>query len=189
MNSRTANRQAFTLIEVMVVVAIIGLIMAMGAPSLYRMMKREGMRKAVDELEQVCRAARGRAILGGQTVMLEFRPREGSFQIVGGSGGAPAAPPPDGFEAPPTPMQPNGGQISGSTLPEGITFEMLDINLMSFRESDFARIRFFPNGTCDECRLVIVGPNDDWRGIELENTTGVPTVVTDVNEMRAWGSR
>jgi len=186
MQPRLSNRRAFTLIELMVVVAIIGLIMAFGGPSLYRMMKKEGMRKAVDELEQVCRAARGRAILSGQTVLLEFRPLERSFQIVGGAS-APAAAPQDGFEAPPTPSQPAGGQISSGTLPEGITFEMLDINLFSYRESDFARIRFFPNGTCDECRLVIVSQGDDWRGIELENTTGVPSVVTDLNEMRAWG--
>ena len=124
----------------------------------------------------------------GQTVMLEFRPLERSFQIVGGGGAPAAAAPVDaGFEAPPSVAQPAGGQISGGTLPEGITFEMLDINLLSFRESDFARVRFFPNGTCDECRLVVVGPNDDWRGIELENTTGVPNVVTDVNTMRDWG--
>jgi prepilin-type N-terminal cleavage/methylation domain-containing protein len=188
MKRNSSNRRAFTLIEVMVVVAIIGLIMALGGPSLYRMMKKEGMRKAVDELEQACRNARGRAILSGQVVMLEFRPQERSFQIVGGAS-APVAPPPEGQEAPPTPTQPTGGLISGGTLPEGITFEMLDINLMSFRESDFARIRFFPNGTCDECRLVIVSASDDWRGIELENTTGVPNLVTDMNEMRSWGGR
>jgi prepilin-type N-terminal cleavage/methylation domain-containing protein len=187
MKTPLPSRRGFTLIEIMVVVAIIGLVMALGAPSLYKLMKREGMRKAVDDLEQVFRAARGRAILSGQTVMLEFRPLEGRFEIVGGGGGAPAAPTPEGFEAPPTPVNPTGGLVSSGTLPEGITFEMLDINLLSFRESDFARIRFFPNGTCDECRLVIVGPGDDWRGIEVENTTGVPNLVTDLNEMRAWG--
>jgi prepilin-type N-terminal cleavage/methylation domain-containing protein len=187
MNLSSSSRRAFTLIEVMMVVAIIGLIMALGAPSLYKMMKKEGMRKAVDELEQVCRAARGQAILTGQPVMLEFRPLERSFQIVGGGGAPAAAPQTADFDAPPTPSNPTGGQVSSGTLPEGITFEMLDINLMSFRESDFARIRFFPNGTCDECRLVIVGPNHDWRGIELENTTGVPNVVTDLDIMRSWG--
>jgi prepilin-type N-terminal cleavage/methylation domain-containing protein len=183
--NRRLPRRGFTLIEIMIVVALIGLIMALGAPSLYRLMKREGMRKAVDDLEQVFRAARGRAILTGQTVMLEFRPLERSFQIVGGA--AVAAAVPAGLEAPPTPAQPTGGQISSGTLPEGITFEMLNINLLPYRESEFARVRFFPNGTCDECRLVIVGPGDDWRGIDVENTTGVPTLVTDVSIMRTWG--
>jgi prepilin-type N-terminal cleavage/methylation domain-containing protein len=186
MNLNSTSRRAFTLIEIMVVVAIIGMVMALGGPSLYKVMKREGMRKAVDDLEQAFRNARGRAIISGQTVMLEFRPLERSFQIVGGAS-APAAIPQDGFEAPASPSQPTGGLISGGTLPAGITIEMLDINLLSFRESDFARIRFFPNGTCDECRLVIVSPDDVWRGIELENTTGVPTVVTDVGSMRSWG--
>jgi hypothetical protein len=144
------------------------------------------MRKAVDDLEQVFRAARGRAILSGQTVMLEIRPLNRTFQIVGG-GGAPSVVAPDELESPPPPSTHAGEQISSGTLPEDITFEMLDVNLLSFRESDFVRIRFFPNGTCDECKLVIVGPGDDWRGIELENTTGVPTVVTDISVMKTWG--
>lgn len=43
--------RAFTLIEIMVVVAIMGLILATGIPSIYRIWNREGMRQAViDEI-------------------------------------------------------------------------------------------------------------------------------------------
>ena len=101
---RSHRLRGFTLIEVMVVAAIIGMILAMAAPSLYKMMKKEGMRKAVDDIEQACRAARGRAILSGDVVMLEVRPLSRSFQIVGGATAPqnPAAPQ-DAFEPPPPP--------------------------------------------------------------------------------------
>ena len=41
---------AFTLIEIMIVVAIIGIVMAMGVPSVVRTMEKEGMRKAISDI-------------------------------------------------------------------------------------------------------------------------------------------
>ena len=52
------SRSAFTLMEIMIVVAIIGLIMAMGLPSIIKVLQKEGMRKAVSDLTDVCAAAR-----------------------------------------------------------------------------------------------------------------------------------
>ena len=47
MDSPRRSSQAFTLMEIMMVVAIMGLIMAMGVPNLMKMQSREPMRKAV----------------------------------------------------------------------------------------------------------------------------------------------
>ena len=44
-------RRGFTLLEIMVVVAIMGLIMAMGVPSILSALKKDGMRKAVSDLQ------------------------------------------------------------------------------------------------------------------------------------------
>jgi prepilin-type N-terminal cleavage/methylation domain-containing protein len=43
------RRLAFTLIEIMVVVAIIGIVMAAGAPTLHKALNKEGFRKTVSD--------------------------------------------------------------------------------------------------------------------------------------------
>jgi hypothetical protein len=65
-------------------------------------------------------------------------------------------------------------------LPEGIDFAMLDINLMDFSQSDVSRVRFFPNGTCDEMTIVLHSA-DEWHKITLEFSTSIATV-SDVDK-------
>ena len=79
---RSANgrfRRAFTLIEIMIVVALIGLIAAMGMPAIMKALEKEGMRKAVGDLTDVCASARAKAIFANETVAVVFHPGEKSF--------------------------------------------------------------------------------------------------------------
>jgi len=57
--------RAFTLIEIMIVVGIMIIVMAMGVPLLYQLWHKEGLRKAVSDVEEVCSNARARAIWSG----------------------------------------------------------------------------------------------------------------------------
>jgi hypothetical protein len=52
----------------------------------------------------------------------------------------------------------------------------LDINLSEYRESEWARVRFFPNGTSDEMTLVLRSEKNEWRKVSLEVTTGLASV-------------
>ena len=81
---RSAAPRGFTLIEIMVVVTIIGLIAAMGVPTLYQMLHREGFGKTVGDFMDLCSAARARAILQGSTAQLVFHPKERRCDIEGG---------------------------------------------------------------------------------------------------------
>jgi prepilin-type N-terminal cleavage/methylation domain-containing protein len=134
---------AFTLIEMMVVVAIIGLVAAMGMPSILQSLRKEGMRKTMSDVQQTLGDARAQAIYSGQVTEVVFHPLEKS--------------------------------IGSTTLPAGVEIAMLDINLLDYGASDEARVRFFPNGTCDELTLVLHS-RDEWEKITLEFSTALASV-------------
>ena len=141
--SQKFPRRAFTLIEIMIVVAIIGLIAAMGVPSILQALRKDGMRKAVSDVKEGLDNARTRAIVSGQTTEVVFNPLQKS--------------------------------IGSTALPDGVDIAMLDINLLDYGASDEARVRFFPNGTCDELILVLHS-RDEWEKITLEFSTALASV-------------
>ena len=141
--SQKSPRRAFTLIEIMIVVAIIGLVAAMGVPSILQALRKDGMRKAVSDVKEGLDNARARAIVSGQTTEVVFNPLQKS--------------------------------IGSTALPDGVDIAMLDINLLDYGASDEARVRFFPNGTCDELILVLHS-RDEWEKITLEFSTALASV-------------
>ncbi len=155
------SRRGFTLIEIMIVVGILGLVAAMGMPSIVKALQKEGMRKAVSDVQDVCFLARERAILSQQPAAVVFHPQERSFSVEGGAGGS------------------HSGKTAAATLPDGIEFAMLDIFRQDYAESEWAKVFFNPDGTCDEAVIVLVGKGAREK-ITLEYATGLP-VVSDVD--------
>src|SRR5437016_9236871 len=84
---RTRNfSRAFTLIEIMVVVLIMGITLTMSVPIAYKLWHRAPMRQAVKDIFEVCQNARRRAIFQGQTAELVFHPRERRLEVTGATG-------------------------------------------------------------------------------------------------------
>ena len=67
--------RAYTLIEIMIVVAILGIVMAMGVPAIYRVFHKESLRKAVADIVDKCNLTRAQAIMRGERVEWRIDPR------------------------------------------------------------------------------------------------------------------
>jgi type II secretory pathway pseudopilin PulG len=150
----------------MMVVAIIGLLMATGVPAILSMTREAPMRKAVNDVMEICSHARAVAILRGQTATVVFHPRTKEVALSGGANvSGPTRPSTRVSQKP----------VSSSTFDPGVVIEGLGINDFDYTESDEGRVRFFANGTSDEMTLVL-SSGGEYRKITLEVTTALATV-------------
>jgi hypothetical protein len=168
----------------MIVVAIMAIVMTMSVPIVYKVWHKAPMRKVVSELVEVCSNARARAIMRGTMTEVVFHSDDGSFAV---SGGAAAPAPGSDAQQPAAPTSgmtaPSGSGLSGH-LPENVAIASLKINGIRYvprTDVDVheARVRFFPNGTCDEMRLVFMSDAGEFQGIFLEITTSLASVESD----------
>ncbi len=169
---------AFTLIEIMVVVAIAGIVVTMGIPTIYQLTKKEDMRKAVADIVEVCSNARAQAILRGRMVELRIRPQEGRFDIAAT---APSKPQSETGEDPlpaesPSESDPKPRSGLSAQVSDKLVFEMVDVNFVEYKDAEEARVRFHPNGTCDEMTIVLRSEKNEYRKISLEITTSLASV-------------
>jgi prepilin-type N-terminal cleavage/methylation domain-containing protein len=167
---RPRGEAGFTLIELMVVVAIMAILMTMSVPLVYKATRREALNKTVRNVVEACSHARARAILNGRTTELVFYPRERRCEVI--SGPARPSPGPEGSSE--TTSPPLEGL--SATIPESLSIEMLDVNLIEYRDEERARVRFYPNGTCDEFTLILQSDKGEWIKIWLEITTALANV-------------
>ena len=173
---RHGKQQAFTMLEIMMVVAIIGLIMTMSVPAILRTMHQEPLRKAVNDVKTICYNARAQAILHGVTTSVVFHPQSGEVMLSGVA--APKSK--DGFSSP---DDFSGGKnasshtsaLNSTTFDDSIIIDMLDVNLSEYKDAGAAQVRFFPDGTSDEMTLIIHS-GDQYRKLSLEVTTGLVSV-------------
>ncbi len=151
--------RGFTLIELMIVIGIVAIVMGLGVPTLVRVFRKEALRQAVSDIVEVASNARAMAIQRGETVELVFNPESRTVSLGGGGGGE---------------EKPGGTQNRlSSTWPDSLTLEMLDVNFVEHRSAPQARVRFFPNGTCDEATIILHNDANEYRMVFWEVLTGL----------------
>jgi len=169
----------------MVVVAIMGIVMTMSVPIVYKTWRKAPMRKAVTDIVEVCSHARARAIMQGVVTEVDIFPKENRLGL---GASAPARPAGDtgigpATSAPAAPVSGYSAQLSSDVI-----IETLDINMsgIEYNDAEIARIHFYPNGISDEMRMILFDGRQRM-GIELEITTGLTSVVPD--PLRTWARR
>jgi prepilin-type N-terminal cleavage/methylation domain-containing protein len=180
--STLPDLRAFTLLEVMIVVAIMGVVMVMSLPIIYRMKNEAPLRKAVRDVVEVCSTARARAILQSKAVCVVFHPREGAFAVEGGGGSEAGK-----GQVQVGPSQGAGGGTHGQ-FSDRVAIDMLDVDMTEYKDADEVKVWFYPNGVCDELTLILHAldfEGDPLRAITFEVTTGLATVETDVGKLKS----
>jgi hypothetical protein len=167
----------------MVVIGIMAIVMTMSVPMVYKMWHKEPMRKGLSDVQEVLMNARRNAIMSGSMAEVVFHPRDRRFEV-------------SGAKSPPGAVNVSSGDMNAATMPgsglsgefsEDIAIRMLDINLIPYADADVARVRFYPNGTCDEMMLIIQDANTgEQRGVTLEITTSLASVLNtdDLQNLR-----
>jgi len=157
--------RAFTLIEIMVVVAIMGIILAAGIPSLYGFFHKEGIRKTMSDIADTCRSVRAKAIMSGEPAELIIHPRAGTMEVGGGGDGG-------GY-----------GSWAHSAKIQGAKLAALRINNNDSDLSDYeeVRVKFYPDGKCEEMTMILDADKGGSCGVSLEITTSLPVLLTDAD--------
>jgi prepilin-type N-terminal cleavage/methylation domain-containing protein len=153
---RRSLNAAFTLIEIMIVVAILAIIMTVAIPAFVSAQNRRPMRLATEGVMEACATARAQAILRGALVELRVRPQDHTFEVTSGS----------------TEKAGDGHAVFNFKLPEEIGIEELAINFQLLKEAEAVAVRFQPNGTSDEFTVVIRSLHGELRKLTLDPVTG-----------------
>jgi prepilin-type N-terminal cleavage/methylation domain-containing protein len=181
-NTKHAARAGFTLIEIMVVVGIMAIVMTMSVPIVYKTWHKEALTKAVTDIVEVLSTARARAILKSTKTEVIFHPKEGRLEVSGAGGSKPSDYSGGGMVE----VNMAGSSSSGTSaqLSNRVQFEMLDVNLTEYRDADEAKVRFYPDGRCDELTIILLSDGGERREISLELTTSLANVESDPLKFR-----
>ena len=154
---------AFTLMEIMVVVAIFGLIAAMAVPSILQMRHEAPMRKAVNDVLELCERARAGAVLKETKTQLVFHPHDHEIDLEGG----------DSNQALTTRL----GQkpITSAHLDPSVDIQALQISLENCTDLEQSQVNFYDNGTCDEMTMILSCEGQRVM-VSLELTTALASI-------------
>ena len=166
-------RRAFTLIELLIVIGIMSIVMAIGIPSFVRALRKESLRKAVSDMVEGCSYARAQAILKSTPMELVIRAEGGHISVEPLRQSEASSDVSEASE--PRPAAASGSVQFSAQLPDDVAVKLLYVNFQDQMQAPEARVRFFPNGTCDEFTAILFSANGE-RKISVDVVTGLADV-------------
>ena len=196
------SRRAFTLLELMLVLAIMIAAAGLVMPSLFQTMQQQQVKHAADQLRAQCGLARVEAMRSGQIQMLRVEINGSKYYVQPWSLGDEAlnASDKEALKA----IQTTGltTQPNERKLPEGVTFvssespfdtrsATVEETLLKFENgaSKFSRpILFYPDGTSSAVEIVVANAREQAVQVKLRSLTGL-CKVGEVSTVSALGEK
>lgn len=182
--------RGFTLVELMVVIALMGVMVGIAIPTMYRQFHPDSMNKAINDLREAFTTARASAILSGTPVDVVIRSEDGSISVQPAGAAAGRSSDENGEASvaepvpPPGAVRPAAHATFSSRLSDRISPELIEINFEDGMEFEEVRVRFHPNGTCDQFKMLLLrADTGERRLVTLEVVTGLVDVESDLNRM------
>ena len=164
-------KRAFTLVELMVVLAVLGLIIGISIPSFRSFFKKAPLEQAISDVEGMCRQARSDAIINKRTIELVLNDSEESVVLRSAARTVMGVDPETGGEA--------------NLVEQGEVLDRVelaaDLQIIEPLEEDFVgllELRFYPNGTAEPVDLRVTDGNEAYI-LSLDPVTGHTTVVNE----------
>jgi prepilin-type N-terminal cleavage/methylation domain-containing protein len=194
------NRRAFTLLELLLVLALLAIMAAFSWPALRGSMGGQNLRSAGDQVRTNWLRARTKAITSGEAMSFRYQPGTGRYRIeqrteqqillaaftaspggAGQPGGGASSATAVQSGSPPAPVPPIEDK-----LPDGVSFGgsevMADSRATRLAAEDRVRsmgdgswseaVLFYPDGTATAAQVVLVGARGRAIAIELRGLTG-----------------
>ena len=157
-------KRAFTLIEIMVVVAVIAIIIGISVPTFRAFFNKAPLERAISDVEVLCREARSKAIQDQRSMDLIINDAENTLTL---STAARVVRQPDEF---------TGKLVRSTQEAEKLTQVTLETELeVILPEPDEpgadVQIRFYPNGTAETLELVVSSTEGGYR-LVIDPVTG-----------------
>ena len=158
-------KRAFTLVEILVVVAVLGLVFTLSIPAFKRIINKAPLEQGIGDVVSLCRLAREKAIVKQQAMDVVLNGTEEIVKVTTAARVINASDPTTGLmikEAEETQL------IDQATLQ--VDLEIIEPETDAFT-LDEIRIRFYPDGTSETLTLR-VADDDDAYLLTLDPVTG-----------------
>ena len=163
-------KRAFTLVEIMVVVAVMGLLIAISIPAFRKIMNKAPLEQGVSDVESLCRQARAEAIVKQRAMDVVLNETEETVALTTAARVINA---PDPFTDLMI-MTTEGTRLIDQAFLE------VDLQIIVPEPDEFTldeiRIRFYPNGTAETLALRVADEDEAYL-LTLDPVTGRTTVV------------
>ena len=161
----TRLNAGFTLVEMMVVVAIMGLLLGLAMLNFRAISQKEPLEQAVSDVEGLCRIARTEAIVKSRPMDLTINSETGQLLLS-------TAP-----QATNSPDSETGVEeavvIDQASLPSDVEMEIIiPEDIMDSETPGVVVIRFYPNGTAEPLQGLIMLPCEGVYTMILDPVTG-----------------